>query len=535
MGDARGHRGSGPREHPPRLWLAVLALSGGLFLSVLSTTVVSVALPSIGRDLHASHTELEWIVDAYVLVYASLLVVGRVVGDRWGRKGAFLGGVAIFGLGAALTGLAPNIPLLLAGRVVQGVGPALLVPVSLTIIRAIVEDPRRRAVAIGVWSTGSGLALAIGPVLGGAAVDMLGWRWVFLLNLPLTAALLALAGLTVPRLAPAPAAGRIDGLGAVLTTAGAAALAFACIEGQSLGWTAPLVLAALGAGAVAIAAFVGWERRHRNPLVDMRLFGSQPFTIANVAALVVFFAFVGSIVYFSAFFQQVQGRSPVTAGLNVCAIGVAFALAAQLSGRLVARYGARLPTTTGLILSGGAMLGLLRLQPSTGASAIWWNFALLGAGIGLCLAPTSATVVAAVDAERAGMASAVHTAVRQLGQVFGVAVLGALVYARLPAAGSGERYDPAQQRLFVAGLHNATLICGLALLAAAALATLLPATASTPDNQVIRLPDQRPVPATQLVHNGPLVPRVPPALGVSPALAWPARPTDRRYYTKTSA
>jgi len=465
-------------ENLPKAWAVVVVLAGGLFLAVLSTTVVSVALPSIGRDLSADAVALEWTVDAYVLVYASLLVAGGALGDRYGRKGLFLLGVIAFGAGSLVTGLAPSVPVLLAGRVVQGLGPALLVPGSLTIIRAVFADERRRAAAIGLWSMSSGLALAVGPALGGAIVDATGWRWVFLLNVPLSAALILLAARYVSRVPRNPAPGRFDHLGAVLTTAAVAAIAFGLIDGQDRGWASPAVLASFAGGAVALAWFARRERRIADPLVDVTLFGRPAFTAANVAALVVFFSFVGAIVYFSAYFQQVLGRSPVGAGLAVSAIGIAFALAAPLSGRLVGRIGAHPPMLAGLVVSGVAMLGLLRLGPATGVGAIWWNLALAGGGVGLCLTPMTAVAVSAVDASRAGMASAVHNAMRQLGQVLGVAVLGALVYANPAvrgAAGAADRLDPRGRALFVAGLHHALWVAGLALLAAAALTAVLSA------------------------------------------------------------
>ncbi|HMG63067.1 MAG TPA: MFS transporter, partial [Streptosporangiaceae bacterium] len=444
------------------------------FLAVTSTTVVSVALPSIGTDLHATATDLEWIVDAYVIVYSSLLVAGGVMGDRLGRKGLFMAGAATFGAGSLAAGLAPTVGVLIAARAVQGLGPALLVPGSLTIIRATFADERRRAVAIGLWSTASGVALAVGPALGGGLVEAGGWPWVFLFNVPLAAILVALAGRLLPRLPRAQAATRFDWAGAALTTAGVAILAYGTIEGPDLGWTAPLVIAALAAGVAALVALVARERRARGPLIDVALFAQPVFTAANVAALVVFFAFVGAIVYFSAYFQQVQHHTAVTAGINVSAIGVAFALAASQSGRLVARFGPRRPMLAGLIIAAAATLGLLRLDQRTGIGAIWWDFALLGAGIGLSLTPMTAVAMSAVDAAQAGMVSALHNALRQLGQVFGVAVLGALVYARLPPAASAGRPLPAPQAsLFINGLHHAIWVSGLALLGAAALAALL--------------------------------------------------------------
>ncbi|MBO0774755.1 MAG: MFS transporter [Actinobacteria bacterium] len=463
-----------PATAPRSAWLSLAVVSLGLFLAVVSSTVVSVALPTIGRDLHAGATGLEWVVDAYVLVYASLLVAGGSLGDRHGRKGLFLLGVAIFALGSLAAGLAHTIGMLLAGRVIQGLGPALLVPGSLTIIRAVFTSHRQRAAAIGLWSTSSGVALAVGPPLGGVLVAGLGWRSVFLLNVPLAVVLLAIGARFLPRLPRTGRRGRFDWPAVPLTTAGVGLLALGVIEGQDRGWTSGWVLAAFAAGAAALAAFTAAELRRADPLVDVRLFGRVPFTVANVTTMVVFFAFIGAIVYFSAYFQQVQGRSPVAAGLDVAAVGVAWAMAAPLSGRLVPLIGERWPLVIGLAVSGAATLGLLRLQAATPLGSIWWDFALLGAGVGLSGTPGSSIAMSAVDSARAGMASAVNNASRQIGQVFGVAVLGALVYANLPgASGTGRRLSPAGQAAFLAGLHHALWVSGIALLAASLLAALL--------------------------------------------------------------
>ncbi|HEX6447278.1 MAG TPA: MFS transporter [Streptosporangiales bacterium] len=464
----------GVRTGGSRAWLTVGAVAGGLFLAVLSTTLVSVALPAIGRGLDASATDLQWVVDAYVIVYASLLVAGGVLGDRVGRKGVFLLGVGLFAAGALGCGVAPSVPVLLAGRVVQGLGPALLVPGSLTIIRTTFEDARKRALAIGLWSTASGLSLAAGPALGGVVVAGLGWRWVFLLNVPLAGILLAVAARVVPRLEANPPGARFDWGGTVLTTVAVASLTAGIIHGQTAGPAAASVLGAFAVGVAAAAALVLWERRCRAPLVDLSLFARPAFVAANVAALVVFFSFVGAIVYFSGYFQQVQGRTPVTSGLDVSAIGVAFALAAPLSGRLVGRVGPLPPMLAGLVVGGLATLGLLRLEPDTGIRAIWWDFVLVGAGIGACLTPMTHTALSAVGRARAGMASAVHNAFRQFGQVLGVAVLGLQVYADVSARGAvGGRLGHADGRRFVDGLHHGVLLSGVALLAAAGLVAVL--------------------------------------------------------------
>jgi DHA2 family methylenomycin A resistance protein-like MFS transporter len=432
-------------------------LAAAQALAVMSTTVVSVALPAIGAGLHASSSATLWIVDAYVIVYSSLLVVGGTIGDRCGRKGVFMLGLVLFGIGSLADSLAPTTGWLLAARVVQGLGPVLLVPGSLTIIRVMFADERRRAQAIGLWSTGSGLGMSAGPVVGGLIAAHLGWRWVFGLNVPLAAILLLLAARTIPRLPRATVTRRLDWLGTVLVTGAIAALAYGLIEGNPLGWTSARVLAAFVVSACALTIFVARELRVPDPVVDVRLFRRPAVTAANVAALTVFFAFIGALVFLSEYFQQVKGDSPVAAGLRVAVLGVAFAIAAPVSGRLVGRIGPRWPMLVGLVAAGVAMLGLVRLDAATGFGSMWWDFALAGAGVGLCLTPMTQVAVSAVEPARAGMASAVHNALRQFGQVLGVAVLGAIIGARGP----------------VAGLDAAMWVSGIALLAAALLTGIL--------------------------------------------------------------
>lgn len=459
-------------EVAPGAWASLAVVSGGLFLAVMSTTVVSVALPEIGQAVGANATDLEWIVDAYVLVYATLLVAGGALGDRYGRKGLFLLGIGLFAGGSLLTGLASTVPVLLIGRIVQGIGPALLVPGSLTIIRATFEDDRRRAVAIGLWSTSSGLAMALGPVLGGLLVNA-GWRWVFLFNVPLALILLLVAAKSVPRLPRVATDAGIDWWGAVLSTAAIALLVLGVIQGQSAGWGAPLVIVCFVAGVAALVGFVLWELRRREPLIDVRLFANRAFAVANAAAFVVFFGFIGVIVYLSAFFQQVHQESPVSAGLDIAILGVSLAVAAALTGKLVAQVGERTPMVVGLLLAGGATLALLVLDSGTGIGPVWWQFVLVGVGIGLCGTVTTTIAMSAVPAERAGMASAIVNALRQVGQVFGVAVLGALVYAGLPSGGSGGKLSPAQGVQFVSGLHSALWVAGVALIVVAIAAVSL--------------------------------------------------------------
>ena len=454
--------------------LTVLVVTLAQFMAVMSTSSVSVALPTIGRDLNASSTSLEWIVDSYVIVYASLLVAGGVLSDRRGRKGMFMTGVTLFGAGSLVAGVAPSVAWLLGGRVIQGLGPAIVTPTSLAIISSTFADPRERATAIGVWSSGSGLALALGPAVGGLLVVAIGWRSVFLLNVPLAAVVVALGTRLIPHLPRTRGVAGFDGTGAFLITLGVGLLTFGLIEGPARGWGSGLILGAFAISVGGLAAFVAWELRHPSPLIDVSLFARAPFTVANLAGLAVFFAFIGAIVCLSAYFQQVQDRSALGAGLAVLPVGLGFFVGAQLSGRLVGRLGPRSPMVIGLCLCGAAMIGLLRLSPGSPISAVWWDLLAVGFGGGLSLTPMTATAMAAVRSERAGMASAVHNSMRQVGQALGVAVLGSLVYAGV-AGGSagGGRLTVAQSAAFVDGLHHAVLASGGCLLVAALLVSAL--------------------------------------------------------------
>jgi DHA2 family methylenomycin A resistance protein-like MFS transporter len=465
--------------------VTVLAVTLSQFMAVMSTSSVSVALPTIGRSLHASSASLEWIVDAYVIVYASLLVAGGVLSDRRGRKGMFLTGVTVFGLGSLVGGVAPTVGWLLAGRVIQGLGPAIVTPTSLAIISATFDDPRERATAIGVWSSGSGLALALGPAVGGALVVTLGWRAVLLLNVPLAAAVVTLGARFVPRIPRSAAGTRFDWTGALLTTAGIALLTFGLIEGPDRGWGSGLIVAAFALAAGCLAVFVRWERRHESPLIDVSLFRRPAFTVANLAGMAVFFSFIGAIVYLSAYFQQVQGRSALGAGLSVLPVGLGFFLGAPISGRLVGRLGPRLPMVAGLALCGAAMLTLMGLRVHAPVAPVSAALAVVGFGGGLSLTPMTATAMAAVRVDRAGMASAVHNSMRQVGQALGVAVLGSLVYAGIAGAQTGgERLYGAPAAAFVHGLHRAVSVSGGCLFVAACLAARL-------------------IPRGLLVHRGP--------------------------------
>lgn len=454
---------------PRRPGLVLLTVTTAQTLSVASALVVAVALPPIGQDLHADAAQLQWVIDAFVLVLASMLVAGGVVGDRRGRKPAFLTGLLIFAAGSLWCTLAPTIGWLLAGRVIQAFGPVLVLPASLAIVSDAFPDPADRARAIGLWGAGSGIGLALGPTAGGALVDAFGWRGVFAVNIPICLALALTGWRTIPRRRPADPTHRFDLAGAALLTTGLGALAFVIIEGRQRGWTSGVVLAAAVVSVGALTAFAAVERRHPAPLIAPALLRTRTFVVANLAGAAVFFSFTGMVVFLSAFLQQVQGASPGAAGLTLLPFGACVALLAPVAGRLTARVGARTPMVIGLTLATAATVFLrVRIDVALDVDGAWWILALLGAGVGLALPPMTVTAVTSVDLPRAGMASAVHNASRQLGQMLGVAVLGAIILAQAGAAADGgARLRGAAATDWTAGLHAALTVCAVLLATAA--------------------------------------------------------------------
>ncbi len=358
----------------------------------------------------------------------------------------------------------------------QGIGPALLLPASLAIVTTVFPDPGERARAIGVWATGSGLGLAAGPTVGGILVDVFGWRSVFAVNVPLAALLVAVGWQSIPRLRPVPSPHRFDIEGALLLTGGIAALCFTIIEGRGLGWTSPFIVIAATATVVLLGGFVRWERSRPEPLVDPGLLRLPTFAAANLAGGVVFFALIGATVYFSVFFQQVQGRSPLETGFCMLPLGAAVMVCAPISGRLTARTGPRPLMLAGLAVAAVATLGMLRLDPDLGYGAVWWNVALIGVGTGTALPPMTVTAIGSIAAARTGMASAVHNASRQVGQTLGVAVLGAIIAAHVgDGADGGRRLVGTVAQDWVRGLHVALVVAATLIVAVAvAVAVMVP-------------------------------------------------------------
>ncbi|MFD5066981.1 DHA2 family efflux MFS transporter permease subunit [Streptomyces sp. NPDC058369] len=443
----------GSRSHRAVL-LTVTCL--GQFMVLLDNTIVGAALPDMQHGLHIELTGLQWIVDAYVLLVAMLLLSGGVFTDRFGRKRVYLTGVAVFTAASALCALAPSLGWLIAGRVLQGVGAAALSPASLALLAAAYPVPQERVKAIGLWAGLSGIGLAAGPVAGGALTDAFGWSAIFLVNLPIGVILLV-AGLRSLDESRNPKAPAIDIPGTVLSVLGVGTLTYGLIEGGARGWTSPLILGSFTAGVLLLAAFVAVEARRPAPMLPLRLFRERLFTVSNTAMVVVGFALMGSSFFFSQFFVYVQGSSIMRAGLQTLPMSLAMVVVSPYAGRLAARYGFRVVVTAGLALAGLGLLALGTVHADTGYGNMWWRLAVVGTGFALTMSPLTGAAIQSVSAQEGGLASGISSTTRQIGAVLGVAVLGAVVRTRESGGAS-----------FEAGLDSAFVAAGAVTLATAA-------------------------------------------------------------------
>lgn len=428
----------------------------GQFMVLLDNTIVGAALPDMQHRLHTQLTGLQWIVDAYVLLVAMLLLSGGVFADRFGRKRVYLTGVAVFTAASVLCSFAPSVGWLLAGRVLQGIGAAALSPASLALLAAAHPVPQERIKAIGLWAGFSGIGLAVGPVAGGVLTDAFGWPAIFLVNLPIGVVLL-LVGLRSLEETRNPDAPAIDVPGTVLSALGVGALTYGLIEGGARGWTAPVILGAFTVAVILLAAFVAVEARRSAPMLPLRLFRQRLFTVSNTAMVVVGFALMGSSFFFSQFFVYVQGSSILRAGLQTLPVSLAMVVVSPYAGRLAARYGFRVLVTTGLALAGLGLLALGTVRADTGYGNVWWRLAVVGVGFALTMSPLTGAAIQAVGPQEGGLASGISSTTRQIGAVLGVAVLGAVVRTRQSDGAS-----------FGAGLDTAFLAAGAVTLVTAA-------------------------------------------------------------------
>ncbi len=444
-----------PSRKRRQLILAICCMS--LLIVGLDNTIVNVALPSIGRELHTGVRGLQWTVDAYTLVLASLLMLSGSMGDRFGRRRVFQAGLVLFTLGSLLCSAAPSIGWLIFFRMLQAIGGSMLNPVAMSIIRNVFTDARERAQAIGFWGATVGISLALGPVVGGALVQSAGWRSIFWINIPVGLAAVVLTVLFVPE-SRAPRPRRVDPVGQVLVIVLLASLTYAIIEAPSASSAQSLGMFALA--AVALGALLPYERRRREPLLELRFFRSVPFASASVIAISSFAALGGFLFLNTLYLQEVRHLSALTAGLYTLPIAAMTLIFAPLSGRLVARRGPR----AGLLVGGlgitiGAVL-LTDLGPTTAVPSLLPAYFIFGIGFGMVNPPITNTAVAGMPAAQAGVAAAVASTSRQVGQTLGVAIAGAVAAAGASAVGPDFVRDSHAAWWLVAAAGAIVLVLG---------------------------------------------------------------------------
>jgi EmrB/QacA subfamily drug resistance transporter len=440
-----------------RLILAICCLS--LFIVGIDVTIVNVALPAIRTDLHASVSQLQWTLDAYTLVLASLLVLGGSTADRFGRARVFRIGLATFSVGSLLCSIAPSAGLLIAARTLQAVGGSMLNPVAMSIIRNTFTDPAERARAIGLWGAVVGLSMALGPVVGGALVEGVGWRAVFWVNVPVGVAAFVLTARFVPE-SRAPHPRRFDPVGQVLVIVALATLVYGIIEGPTAGWGSPEIVGCFAAAVASVAGLIVYERRRTEPLIELRFFRSAPFSGATAIAVAAFAGFGGFLFLNTLYLQTVRGLSPLDAGLYTLPMAAATVVLSPLSGRLVGRVGSRPSLVAGGLgmTVGSAML--LGLSSSTSDAWLLTAYVIFGAGFGVLNPPITNTAVSGMPAAQAGVAAALASTSRQVGASLGVALVGVLA---IPVgADAADLLDASHTGwAFLAGCGVAVTVLGL--------------------------------------------------------------------------
>jgi EmrB/QacA subfamily drug resistance transporter len=407
--------------------LAILAICCmSLLIVAMDNTIVNVALPSIRRDLHAPLSGLQWTIDAYVIVIASLLLLSGSTADRLGRRRTFQVGLVVFSAGSALCSLAPSLGFLIGARALQGVGGSMLNPVAMSIITNVFTDPRERARAIGAWGAVVGISLALGPIVGGALTQSVGWRAIFWINVPIGLAAVALTALFVPE-SRAPRARRLDPIGQLLVIVTFASLTYAIIEGPRAGWGSAQSVATFALALAGLVALLAYEPRRADPLIELRFFRSAPFSGATVIAVSAFAAFSGFLFVNTLYLQDVRGYSALDAGLCTLPMALAALACSPLAGRAVGGRGPRLP----LSVAGTCMLGvaivLTQLTSHTPLALLLCLYAVFGVGFGSVNPPITYAAVSGMPNNQAGVAAAVASTSRQLGQALGVALTGSIL------------------------------------------------------------------------------------------------------------
>jgi EmrB/QacA subfamily drug resistance transporter len=450
-----------------RKWLTLAAVTFGLFMIMLDNTIVNVALPSIQRELDIGISELEWVVNGYALTFAVLMLTGGKLADMFGRRRIFVVGLTIFTFASLACGLAGNAETLIAARVVQGCGAALINPATLSIITATFP-PRQRGTAIGIWAGVSALALAVGPLVGGVITEQVNWSWIFFINVPIGVIGILVARLVIPESKDTSHEQRLDLPGLMASAIGLFALTYGLIEANTYGWTSVRIIALFAVAAGALAVFVLLELHQRVPMLDVTLFRNPTFAGANATMMLVALAMFGVFFFISLYMQNILGYSATKAGATFLPMTILIILIAPAAGRISDRIGSRWLMGAGMAFVGFALLIFARLNVDSG----FWNIlpGLLVGGLGMALAmtPTTAAAMGSVPVDKAGVGSAVLNSMRQVGGSLGIAIMGAIVASYVDVAPTNPR-APAQ---FVDGLQHALEVAAAIAFAAAILAVL---------------------------------------------------------------
>jgi EmrB/QacA subfamily drug resistance transporter len=410
-----------------RRWWTLAVLCLALLVIGLDNTILNVALPTLVRDLHASQTQLQWIVDAYTIVYASLLLTTGSLGDKFGRKRALTVGLLMFGVGSLASAFSGSADMLIAARGLAGVGGCIIMPATLSILTNVFPS-EERGKAIGIWAGVSGLGIVVGPTVGGYLLGHFWWGSVFLVNVPVMLVALVAGWFLVPD-SRDPSSPRLDPFGTVLSAVGLVALLYGVIESPAKGWGNTSVIAAFGAGAVILGSFVYWELHSDHPMLDVRFFKNPRFSGASIAVTLIFFAMFGVMFFLTQYLQDVLGYSALRAGLAFTPLAVVMMVTAPNSARFTRRFGTKLVVTFGMVLIAGSLLLLSRATVHSGYLLVGVVLGLLGGGIGFGMSPATESIMGSLPLAKAGVGSAVNDTTRQIGGALGVAVLGSVTNA----------------------------------------------------------------------------------------------------------
>jgi EmrB/QacA subfamily drug resistance transporter len=430
-----------PSADPPyaRRWAALFVLSFSLLVVTVGNTILNVALPTIQTELDASASELQWIVDGYLLLFAGLLLAAGSLGDRFGRRRALLVGLVVFGTGSLLAALSGGATELIASRALMGIGAAGIMPTTLSVITNIFPE-HERPKAIAVWAAVAGLGIAIGPIAGGWMIEHFSWSAIFLFNLPAVAVCVAGALALVPE-SRDPAAPKLDLPGCALSIAGLSAVVWGLIEAPERGWTETGIVAAFAAGVAILGLFIAWERRTAHPMLDVSVFRNLRFSAASLSVTFVYFALMGVMYFLSTYLQSVLGHDALDAGIRMLPIAGGMLLTAKPSVVLTRRLGTKATVASGLGTVAGALVLLTRLGIDSGDGQISLTLALMGAGVGMAMAPATEAIMGAVPKDKAGVGSAMNDVVREVAGTLGIAVLGSVLASAYATGMEGPTAD----------------------------------------------------------------------------------------------